>query len=81
MKNLFERFYRVEGRHESTYPGLGLGLYISKEIIERQGGTIAADSENGKGSTFSFTSPSGRTGIHYQIQKNQTYGKNTHRRG
>ncbi len=81
MKNLFERFYRVEGKYESTYPGLGLGLYISKEIIERQGGTIAADSEKGKGSTFSFTLPLRKNGYPLSNSKNTTYGKNTHRRG
>jgi PAS domain S-box-containing protein len=54
-KHLFERFYRAEG--EVVRGGTGLGLYISKQIIEAHGGHIRAESELGKGSTFSFTLP------------------------
>ncbi len=55
---MFERFYRVSGHdNKNTFPGLGLGLYISKEIIERQGGTISFKSVQGKGSVFSFALP------------------------
>ncbi len=54
---IFERFYRVTGDEELTYPGLGLGLYISSEIIERQGGRIWFESKKGKGSTFYFSLP------------------------
>lgn len=56
MQNkVFERFYRV-GEQE-TYPGLGLGLYISAEIIRRLGGKIWVSSEKKKGSIFSFSLP------------------------
>ena len=54
---VFERFYRVAGAIERTYPGLGIGLYISREIIKRQDGNIWVTSEKGKGSTFGFTLP------------------------
>jgi signal transduction histidine kinase len=54
---VFERFYRVAGAPERTYPGLGIGLYISREIIKHQGGSIWVKSEKGKGSTFSFSLP------------------------
>jgi signal transduction histidine kinase len=37
--------------------GTGLGLYITKSIIEKMGGTITCKSEQGKGSTFAFTLP------------------------
>ncbi len=57
QEKLFERFYRVSGDKELTYPGLGLGLYISKEIILRQGGKIWVKSKKGKGSIFSFSVP------------------------
>jgi signal transduction histidine kinase len=57
LDKVFERFYRVEGDTPSTYGGLGLGLYISREIIRRQGGYIWAESKVGKGSTFIFTLP------------------------
>jgi signal transduction histidine kinase len=54
---VFERFYRVAGTTERTHPGLGIGLYVSREIIKRQGGSIWVKSEKGKGSTFGFTLP------------------------
>jgi signal transduction histidine kinase len=55
--HIFERFYRVTGDNQETYPGLGLGLYISSEIITRQNGRIWVESSVGKGSTFSFSLP------------------------
>ncbi|TMD54179.1 MAG: cell wall metabolism sensor histidine kinase WalK [Chloroflexi bacterium] len=42
---------------ERTFPGLGIGLYISSEIIKRHGGKIWVESKRGDGSTFSFTVP------------------------
>ncbi len=57
QKKIFERFYRVEGKNEKTYPGFGIGLNISAEIIERHKGKIHVESEPGKGSTFSFSIP------------------------
>jgi PAS domain S-box-containing protein len=54
---IFERFYRVEGRSEQTYPGFGIGLFIASEIIHRHNGTIAVKSEKGRGSVFTFTLP------------------------
>ncbi len=57
QENIFQRFYRVEGRSEKTFPGFGIGLYISAEIIKRHEGFIDLESELGKGSVFSFTIP------------------------
>ena len=54
---IFERFFQVKGTKTNTYPGLGLGLFISKEIIKRHRGEIWVDSATGKGSTFGFTLP------------------------
>ncbi|MBK0379353.1 PAS domain S-box protein [Mucilaginibacter segetis] len=56
LARLFERYYRVQ-EHTKTISGLGLGLYICKEIIERHGGQVGAESELGKGSSFWFTLP------------------------
>jgi two-component system CheB/CheR fusion protein len=55
---VFDRFFRVE-ESSDRFSGLGLGLYISAEIISRHDGQIGVDSEPGKGSTFWFTLPRG----------------------
>lgn len=55
--NLFTKFYRVKGGLNSGSTGTGLGLFISKSIIERHHGTISVESEEGKGSTFTFILP------------------------
>jgi len=56
VDKVFERFYRVE-KHASKFKGLGIGLYITKEIINRHEGKIWIESELGKGSTFNFSLP------------------------
>lgn len=57
LEKVFEQFYRVSGDMQHTFPGLGLGLYISSEIIKREGGRIWVTSTEGKGSTFCFALP------------------------
>lgn len=54
---VFERFYRADDASVSTYPGLGLGLYISAEIVESHGGRMWVESSRGEGSTFCFSLP------------------------
>ena len=56
-QRLFKRFYRVLSQKDQTYPGLGIGLYIAHEIIQRHGGKMWAESAEEKGSTFFFTLP------------------------
>ena len=61
MDRVFEQFYRVSGTKEHTFPGLGLGLYISSEIIKQLGGKIWVNSVIEKGSTFCFSIPLNHT--------------------
>jgi signal transduction histidine kinase len=56
-ENIFERLYQVSERTEGSRKGLGLGLYICKELVMRHGGTIWAKRRPQNGSTFSFTLP------------------------
>lgn len=59
INKLFDPFYRginVE-KEAKTSPGMGIGLYVSSEIIKRHGSKISVTSTKGKGSTFSFTLP------------------------
>ena len=57
QERIFERFYRVEGKNEKTFPGFGIGLFIASEIIRRHNGKIGVTSEPGKGSVFYFSLP------------------------
>lgn len=57
LAHVFERFFRVSDPEHETFPGLGLGLFISAQIVKRQGGRMWVESQPGVGSTFSFTVP------------------------
>jgi signal transduction histidine kinase len=56
LDQLFDRFFRVD-KIAMAYQGLGLGLYISSEIVKKHGGKFHIESEPGKGSKFSFRLP------------------------
>ena len=57
--HLFERFYQAEATawQSGSQIGLGMGLYISKTIVERHHGQVGIESSPGHGSTFWFTLP------------------------
>jgi signal transduction histidine kinase len=55
-QKIFDRFYQVSDK-DVLPSGLGLGLYLAREIVERHGGTMWVESAEGKGSTFFLTLP------------------------
>jgi signal transduction histidine kinase len=57
QQKVFSRFYRAPNEQLNSQPGLGLGLYISAEIIRQHGGEISLESEPGQGSTFTIALP------------------------
>ena len=67
IQNIFKKFYRVE-ETSLRFQGLGIGLYICKEIVETHGGCIGVHSTPGEGSEFYFSLP---------IKINQEYEQNT----
>jgi PAS domain S-box-containing protein len=57
QRRLFERFFRTTAATEAAIPGVGLGLSISKAIVEGHGGTITVASDEGHGTTFTIELP------------------------
>ncbi|CAM4314758.1 hypothetical protein SAMN06265348_110196 [Pedobacter westerhofensis] len=57
IERVFDQFYRVSTAEAYSYQGMGLGLFISAEIIRQEGGRIWVDSEENSGSTFCFSLP------------------------
>ncbi len=57
LEKVFDRFYRVSSTDEKTFPGLGMGLFISHEIVRRHGGSLGVTSEKGRGSVFRVVLP------------------------
>jgi signal transduction histidine kinase len=61
LPRVFERFFQVETHLTRRYGGMGLGLAVAKAMIELHGGRIWAESEEGKGSIFTFLLPAEQT--------------------
>jgi PAS domain S-box-containing protein len=76
IDKLFERYYRVDNT-AMRFEGLGLGLFISAEILRKHGGSFWIESEVGKGSTFYFRLPLHKS-EKQQITKTTTYYRDRH---
>jgi PAS domain S-box-containing protein len=57
LPQLFQRFFRVDGDNTRHIAGMGIGLYVIKEIVELHGGTVAVESAEGVGSSFIVSLP------------------------
>src|SRR5690606_34015256 len=66
QKKIFDRFFRVSVNNMDRFSGMGIGLYITSEILRRHQGTITVKSKPGEGSVFTFTVP------HREIQANRS---------
>lgn len=71
LKGVFSKFFRTSGARNAAIPGVGLGLAISKAIVERHGGTISCRSVEGEGSTFTFRLPLARAVQDQQLQSQE----------
>ena len=60
IPRIFSRFWRSDASRERARGGLGVGLAITKEIIDQHNGTITIESEVGKGTTFTLRIPQDR---------------------
>ena len=70
LPHIFERFFKSENPETSALQGRGLGLALSKEIVEAHGGTIKARSKYGKGSIFIVTIP-----IYFEEEEDNKNGR------
>ena len=57
QQRVFEKFYRLDTELTRAGGGTGLGLYITRELVRRMGGTVSVESEPGVGSTFTVELP------------------------
>lgn len=57
LSKIFERFYRIPGKEEETFPGMGIGLYLSQRIIKKHCGAITAESIRNKETKFTVKIP------------------------
>lgn len=57
LAKIFERFYRIPGKKEETFPGMGIGLFLSQRIIKKHGGKISVESVANKETKFTIQIP------------------------
>jgi len=68
LAQVFDRFHQVDGSYARQYGGTGLGLHLTKKLVELHGGTIRLDSSLGMGTTVSVTLPAWRWRDDYKLR-------------
>jgi signal transduction histidine kinase/FixJ family two-component response regulator len=67
QERIFDRLYQVKSGDAATEQGVGLGLYLCRELVELHGGTIWVESTPGNGSTFTFVLPKSQQSLQSNI--------------
>jgi signal transduction histidine kinase/ligand-binding sensor domain-containing protein/CheY-like chemotaxis protein len=78
IPRIFDRFYQVDGSHTREQEGTGIGLSLTKELVELHKGTIAVESEVGRGSAFIVRLPLGRAHLLAEEIRDSGVGETTH---
>lgn len=66
LAHMFQRFWQADDSSSRKYQGMGIGLALVKDLAEVQGGSVAVDSEEGKGTTFTIRLPYHRADVQLQ---------------
>ena len=77
FSKIFDRFYQVDGTHKREYEGTGIGLALSKELIELHKGKIAVESVEGKGTIITVSIPLGKIHIKSEEFRKRVKAKET----
>lgn len=75
LPHIFERFYQGHARNGEVEPGVGLGLYVVRGLVEQLGGRISVESEVSSGSTFTICVPKWSEGDEQRVEKENKYAE------
>ena len=79
LPRIFDRFYQVDGSHRREHEGTGIGLALTKELVELHKGTIEVESTEGKGTLFTIRIPSGSGHLQSEEISKEELAKDTDR--